>query len=534
MNISLKPHQHAWIYFIGLVLMAVSLPLSKFTMSVSQFILVGNWLWEGNFRNKWQFIKSNKLIWTLIAVYFVHVIGLLWSSDMAYAFKDLRIKLPLLALPIIMGTSAPLDFKRFRVLIYFFSAAIFAGTMISMYHYLGFAAEPIYDSRLISRFISHIRFSLLIVVSIVMLLWLLFFQSQKLSLLLKIITSALATWLIAFLFILDTLNGMVALGVALFCLFLWYVFNIKNTALKIGSILLTLGLPILSIFYFSMIVKQHYGIGTKEDLNNLDKWSASGTFYYHDTANPEMENGHYVWIYIANGELQDEWNKRSELNFDSLDYKGNPLYGTVLRYMSSRGLRKDSVGISQLSDKEMRAIENGVSSARYFDNFGIGYRLEQTLFEFDNYFQEGDPSGHSTTQRFEFWKAAIAIIKENPIIGVGTGDLNEAYQNKYAEMDTALKEKYWYRAHNQFLSIAVAFGIVGLLIFLFSLIYPFIGTNFKIGPLYTIFFFIAIVSMLSEDTLESQAGVSFFAFFNTLLLFAQPGIEKLKRFQFFK
>lgn len=534
MKISLKQYQHEWIYFIGLALMAASLPLSKFTMSVSQFILVGNWLWEGNFRNKSQTLKSNKLIWVLLSVYLLHAIGLLWSSDLQYAFKDLRIKLPLLALPVIIGTSAPLDFKRFRALILLFSAAILVGTAISTYYYLGFSDEQIYEVRHISRFISHIRFSLLIVIAIAMLLWMLLFQSSRLDLTLKILLPPAVIWLCTFLFILDALIGIVTLGITIFCSIIWYILSVQNKRLRVGSLILITGVPLLAILYLGLIVKQHYGIGTKEDLSNLERRSAKGTYYYHDPSNTDMENGHYVWIYIANGELQEEWNKRSQLNFDSTDNRGNQVYGTVLRYMTSRGLRKDSIGVSQLSDEEITAIENGISSCRYFDKIGIGYRLEQTLFELDSYFKKGNPSGHSTTQRFEFWKAATSIIKENLLIGVGTGDVNDAFQAKYRSMNTSLDEKYWYRSHNQFLTIGVAFGILGMVVFLLSLVYPFIITRFGVGYLYTIFFLIMFTSMITEDTLETQAGVSFFAFFNTLLLFAQPGIDKLKRFQFLK
>jgi hypothetical protein len=37
--------------------------------------------------------------------------------------------------------------------------------------------------------------------------------------------------------------------------------------------------------------------------------------------------------------------------------------------------------------------------------------------------------------------------------------------------------------------------------------------------LYITFFLIAVVSFLTEDTLETQAGVTFFAFFNSFFLF---------------
>jgi hypothetical protein len=42
---------------------------------------------------------------------------------------------------------------------------------------------------------------------------------------------------------------------------------------------------------------------------------------------------------------------------------------------------------------------------------------------------------------------------------------------------------------------------------------------------YSIFLALMLLSMLTEDTIESQDGVTLFAFFNALLLFAYSGAE---------
>lgn len=520
------------IYFIGLVLMAVSLPLSKFTMSVSQFILLGNWLWEGNFKAKWQALKSNRLIWALVSIYLLHAIGMIWTDDVAYGFKDLRVKLPMLALPIIIGTSSALEPKRFWQLLGFFVLAVFAGTVVSMYFYFGFGGDEIYNNRDLSRFISHIRFSLLIVLSVPVLLWMAFFSKQKVSLGTKVVCTIMALWFSGFLFILDVLNGIVALGLVIVATIIGQIWVIPHKVLRLTSIAVIIMVPVMVGFYVGSIVRQHYGVGTKEDLSDLALYSPNGTYYFSDTTNKQLENGHYVWIYIAYTEIEKEWGKVSDIPFNGKDKKGNTLNATLIRYMTSRGLRKDSIGFSKLEEEEIKAIENGISSSRYFEDIGVGFRIEQTLFELDSYVLSGNPSGHSTTQRFEFWRAAIGIIQKNLIFGVGTGDVKQAYQQQYKEVNSPLEEKYRLRAHNQYLSIGVALGLIGILVFLFSLFFPVFATGFKPGYLYAMFFLILIFSMLSEDTLETQAGVSFFAFFNTLLLFAQPAIERLRAYQF--
>jgi len=86
-------------------------------------------------------------------------------------------------------------------------------------------------------------------------------------------------------------------------------------------------------------------------------------------------------------------------------------------------------------------------------------------------------------------------------------------------MNSPLSKDSRLRAHNQYLSIAVAFGIVGLVWFLITLFYPIFLCGKSKSYLYVSFLLIAIVSFLTEDTLETQAGVTFYAFFNSFLLF---------------
>jgi cell division protein FtsW (lipid II flippase) len=83
-----------------------------------------------------------------------------------------------------------------------------------------------------------------------------------------------------------------------------------------------------------------------------------------------------------------------------------------------------------------------------------------------------------------------------------------------------LRQEFRHKAHNQYLSITVGFGIVGLLLFLIVLLYPYLSSKRYRTYLYTVFLVILLISMLPEDTIETQAGASWFAFFNSLLIFA--------------
>ena len=101
-----------------------------------------------------------------------------------------------------------------------------------------------------------------------------------------------------------------------------------------------------------------------------------------------------------------------------------------------------------------------------------------------------------------------------------------AYRRQYSKINSMLDEHHRLRAHNQYLAIAVAFGLIGLFYFLFALIAPMILTKKYRNYFYVTFFIIAILSMITEDTLETQAGATFFAFFNALFLFGKNNSEK--------
>jgi hypothetical protein len=217
--------------------------------------------------------------------------------------------------------------------------------------------------------------------------------------------------------------------------------------------------------------------------------------------------------------LEASWNKRSKIKYTDKDLKGNEIDFTLIRFLTSKGVRKDEDAVNALSSQEVAAIERGVVNVNYQNISSIEGRIHEIFWELDLYKTSGDPNGHSITQRFEFWKAALGIIKENVLFGVGTGDIKNAFELEYDKMKSPLIKEWRLRSHNQYLSITVAFGIIGLLWFLITLIYPMILFNKTFDYLYITFFLIAIVSFFTEDTLETQAGVTFFAFFNSFFLF---------------
>lgn len=503
-------------YFICLAIMAASLTLSAFMMSISQFLLLGVWLFTGDpVKVKLQRFCHNRIAVLLVSFYLLHVIGLCYSSDVHYALKDLRIKLPLLVFPIILSSVKPLEKRFFDLLMQLYVAAIFVATCISFSIYM---QHKFSDVREISIFISHIRFCLNIVLVISIIGYYLF--TRKTPWWEKLLQIALIVWFIGQLYIFESISGYLAFFSMVWATLLFAVgTKVKPLPWRVAGIAVIIALPV-ALGIYSYRLASSLLERPSVDFNSLDLTTAQGHYYWHDTACFPVENGKYIGLYFCRSEMREAWNRRSSFDYDGLTADGENLEATLARYLTSKDLRKDAEGINALTDQDIQNVEHGVANYDNWCHPGIHARLSSTLFEYGQYRQNNNPNGGSLSQRIEYTKASLYLIKKHPLFGVGTGDVPIAYAQAYDEMQSPLHQEYRHRAHNQYLAIAVGFGLVGLLWFLLVLLYPYCSSRRNRSYLYTVFLVILLCSMLPEDTLETQAGASWFAFFNSLFIFA--------------
>ncbi|MCB0481200.1 MAG: O-antigen ligase family protein [Flavobacteriales bacterium] len=122
----------------------------------------------------------------------------------------------------------------------------------------------------------------------------------------------------------------------------------------------------------------------------------------------------------------------------------------------------------------------------------------------------------STSVRVLIWNSAWTLIKENPILGVGTGDIKDELIRLYTENQYEVLIEKRYNSHNQYLQSWAALGPFALLSLLGSLGFgmwvSFKNNNFVYG----LFTLIMGVACVTESSLEVQAGVVFYAFFLSL------------------
>jgi O-antigen ligase len=135
----------------------------------------------------------------------------------------------------------------------------------------------------------------------------------------------------------------------------------------------------------------------------------------------------------------------------------------------------------------------------------------------------------STSVRMLIWESSNQVIKNNFLFGVGTGDAKDALNAEYSKSNIANALNHNLNAHNEFYQIFICLGLIGFIILVLSLFYPFVYYSKTIDYLYVIFLLIITFNFLTESMLETQAGVMFYAFFNAILgLKNNEDVEKKK------
>lgn len=541
-------------YIVGIAIIIIFLPFSKYILSIGMWTVTGAWILErvnmqrfirfyttrSLFRRIALALPYTLLLWfvsmgkgfrvffrnrpamILASLYLLHILGLVFTVDFGYALKDLRTKLPMLILPIYFSTSRAFGNRDFHRFLLIFVINLVVVTLANSWKLVHFEFVDIRD---ISVHISHIILGLMISMALFIAGYFLV-RKKRVSIWVRTGAFVVIVWFILYLVISRSFTGLGVFFITLLALLVIYTFLSRRIWLKAGCILTIIVVTGGGGLYLRSIVRDYYRV-EEIDLTKLDSLSPSGLRYSHYTDNRQTENGHYVWIYIQWEELREGWNTRSEIPFDSTDLRGQEVKGTLIRYLSSKGLRKDAGGIDRLTDKDVEAIERGIADVVNLNSFSLKGRIYEVLMGYESYLASGDPTGSSLMQRLEFWRASWGIICKNWLTGVGTGDMNVAFRNQYIAMDTKLDPGQWWRSHNQFLSILIGFGIFGLAWFIISLVYPAVVRRGFQDYFFLTFFIIAMLSMLTEDTLESQAGVSFFYFFYAFFLFARRDQETL-------
>lgn len=147
-------------------------------------------------------------------------------------------------------------------------------------------------------------------------------------------------------------------------------------------------------------------------------------------------------------------------------------------------------------------------------------RINLTKWDVQEYTEARILCDCSMGKRFYVWEQTLKIIRENPFLGTGNGDLAAEILTKskaqLPEMQLAIdmdETKLLDSPHNQYLEMLAGMGMLGLIILLYILIYPFIFERKQLHWLQIVLIVQIASAMCTESLLKRQWGVAFFVSF---------------------
>ncbi len=503
------------VHVAALVLSAVFLPWSTALLSMAQMLLAANWLVggvvRGDLRQCFRDAFTSKPALVFLSFLALHIIGLGWTSPegMTWGMDLVRILAPVLTFGAVLAGSPPLEKHELRLILLIGAWSAVVSTVACLVMY-----DPVPGGyRELSRFISHIRLALLLCFAVVVFLY------YHGPLWLTAVNTVAAVWSVYMLDHLGSIQGFAILAtVGAVMLWRWMRAAKPLTRYAVRGVLLAV--PIAVLFFLGNKLNRYYQLPVPE-LSGLGEYTAGTEPYTFDATNPQMENGNHVWAWVALDEVARTWRLRSDRPLDGPDVQGRPLRGTLLRYLASTGARKDSVAVMALTDEEVRAIEGGRHNALQGRRSKLAERFDEVMFEIGQYRAYGRADGHSVAMRLEFLRAGGKIARRHWAAGVGTGDTKPAFAEQYERMGSTLAPEWRHRAHNEYLTLVISFGVCGLLWCLFAWWWPAYALGAWRDPLFIAWAVIFGISCLTDDTIETQAGATFLGLYYALLVFGR-------------
>lgn len=506
-------------FYASVFLYAVSLPFSEFMISLSAGLLLVSLLLTGRFSEKWKKLKSQSAALLIVSVFLVYVGGAFFTKNQSLALYELQKTAFILIIPLCISAGPPIGYKLLRKILFSFLAALNIASFLALAR-LAFRDQLAINDIWEILFVSHIGFSFQLLLGISVLINELYNHRPARKTIYYLLVANIL-YLIFFLFILKSLTGLVTFALLLIAHLFFVIRKIRNQRWKqVARVMLPVS--ILSGFLYIGWCVYHFYDTEPVNPALLPEKTMNGNLYHHEVKNKLLENGHYVGLYLCEEELRKSWEERSSFAYDENDRNGFPVSATLIRYLTSKGLTKDSAGMSKLLPEEIHFIEKGIANHIYTRRFLSLYpRIYQTIWELDVYFKTGNPNYKSLAQRIEFGKAALTIIKKHPLFGVGTGNWKQEFADAYSANHSKLEPVQYGSSHNQYLNYMVKFGVIGLLWILFAWIYPlFLKNKQHFYPAVILLLTLGIANF-SDSNLEAHMGISFFVFFYSIFLFSE-------------
>ncbi|MBR1769021.1 MAG: O-antigen ligase family protein [Bacteroidales bacterium] len=506
-----------WWIVLSLFLLIGGMFFSPFVATLSKvLILIGLIFCATLWRKEINPFKGKLISVLCIAVLFLlDIVGLIWSDEIGKGLSVCFHESSFLTVPLFIALLSPMKKKTLDTVFFLYVVCAFAGTVIGFVNY---ATNEYADVRKLVPGGRNIAFSIKIAFAVSCLSLYAYFVRKNLKIILPLIL-----WFLFFLVITQMLSGLVAI-VGFAVLFAFSLVLKKRSKFNFALVSLIIIAVAYSVFWIGREYKNYFTV--KEPLMKNGIVLTPDGNPYSAIDDGRIENGYLLNNYFCTAEVKQEWLKRTGLDVNLKTKDTVFTYNDIIyRYLNSLGMHKDAASVRKLSEEDIENIKRGIANKVYTEKFSLRPRLYQTFLEFEDFAHGGDVSGKSLIERYAMTLSAFNIIKQHPIIGLGTGEskdaLNERLKKDYPTIERAEADP-----HNEFVYILVCFGSLGLLAFVLAFAFPVFKFKLWKNPYFLAFLCINLCYMLVESSLKMMAGRVFYVIFFSILVFNNQNIKK--------
>ncbi len=267
--------------------MMVTLFIGRVPLSVSMITFICISFLHTGLKKQLLNFFSSPLLWSMSLLFLLPLISGIWSSDQPEWINILRIKLPLLLLPLAFAGPFGFSQKQWQWIAHIFIALVIAGTIWSIFHYSENVAA-VHEGYLKAKTIitplqnDHVRFSWMVSIASLLAGWLCWKKRDQ-SKLIASILFIVAVWLIVFLHILAARTGLFSFYIIMLGVIGWLVFKKLKPIYGAGVLMILIALPLAAYFIlptfhnrvkyflydFEYFKKAHYLPGTNDAIRGI-------------------------------------------------------------------------------------------------------------------------------------------------------------------------------------------------------------------------------------------------------------------------
>jgi O-antigen ligase len=310
--------------FYSIIAMMGTLFIGRAPLSISMIAFICISFLHADLKKHLLNFFSSPLLWSMSLLFLLPLISGAWSSERQEWMNILRIKLPLLLLP--LAFAGPFDFseKQWQWIAYIFIVLVTAGTIWSIFHYSENIAA-VHEGYLKAKTITtplqndHVRFSWMVSIASLLAGWLCWKKKDQ-SKLIASILFIISAWLIVFLHILAARTGLFSFYIIMLGVVGWLVFKKLKPAYGVGLLIILIALPLAAYFIlptfqnrvkyflydFEYFKKAHYLPGTNDAVRGISM-----------NAGWRVMNGHPV-TGVGFGDISSETHNWYAINYPQM------------------------------------------------------------------------------------------------------------------------------------------------------------------------------------------------------------------------